>query len=270
MPLEPYRQTVRSLIRSGLDLCFPPVCPGCDQLRSVSLLNESLPQEELNPKEGALSKPAILCEACQRIFAPLIAHRCPRCTAPVGPHAETSSGCPACQRDNFRFDRVISLGVYEGKLREAVLIGKQSTGQSLVTALTNTLWEREAALIREFSPEAIIAVPRHWRKEFRFLDYAPRSIAWQLGRQGGWPVRLNWLKRCRHRPDQAGLPRSARLTNLQGAFQANIPTRKVPARVLLVDDVLTTGTTMNTATSTLKKAGVGEVLAVVLARGIGI
>ncbi|MCA9041352.1 MAG: ComF family protein [Planctomycetaceae bacterium] len=154
-------------------------------------------------------------------------------------------------------------------MRGAILAGKKSEGQPLITALTEILWQREREQIQTFDPEVIIAVPRHWSKELQHLDYAPHSMARVLGKRMNIPVCTNWLKRSARRKDQVKLKATERRINLKGAFRTKIPAGRTPSRVLLVDDVLTTGATANESAATLKKADVQQVLVAVLARGLG-
>ncbi|QDU79060.1 DNA utilization protein GntX [Polystyrenella longa] len=258
MLFYPYLHPVRKLVRSGIDLCFPPICPSCYEAPAPRRATDKV------------STPAQLCQKCQRELAPALPYRCPCCSAPVGPHAQHKDGCPFCRKENFRFQEVLSLGVYEGKLRSAVLAGKESNGQPLVTALSTLLWEREQQRLASFDPQAICIVPRHWTKDLQHLDYAPLNIAKQLSSCLRIPICSGWLKRTSRRQDQARLKRTARLKNLKGAFRAKIPRRRQPiSRVLLVDDVMTTGATANESTAALKQAGVDEVMVAVLARGLG-
>ena len=251
---RPYLDPVEGLLKSGLDLCFPPLCPGCERV-------------DITPEAGRL--PRDLCETCGLEIAPVIAHRCSRCSAPIGPHAETPDGCTHCIGEPFRFERVISLGEHAERLRSAVLVGKESSGQTLVAALTEVLWQREQERLQSFNADVIIPVPRHWFKDVYHPAYAPHTIARVLGRRLNKPIRLRWLTRTGRRPDQRSLKRTARLSNLKGAFHARFPRGKTPSRVLLVDDVVTTGATANESTRALKEAGVAEVVVVSLARSLG-
>ncbi len=189
---------------------------------------------------------------------------CPRCSSTVGPHADTGDGCPACRTSTFRFRGVTRLGVYEGKLREAVLKAKQPDGDGVAEALGRLFAAaREPALLAD-RPDVIVPVPLHWRRRWGRGHNQAEGIARGLSDGLRVPVRRA-LWRVKHTRLQSAGSRERRWANAAGAFRA-VPWAGVPGlRVLLVDDVLTTGATADAAAEALRRVGAAQVHVAVLA-----
>ncbi len=113
--------------------------------------------------------------------------------------------------------------------------------------------------------EVIVPVPSHWRRRlWRGFDQAA-VLARELSRHLGVPV-AEALRRTRHTDPQAGLARRQRRLNVRGCFRAAAPETVRGRRVLLIDDVLTTGATANAAAAALKEAGAARIGVFTLAR----
>src|SRR3954447_6260211 len=95
---------VRRSLRDVADFLYPPTCALCRR-----------------SSEAIDTLPLSLCDDCRAGVAPTLPNRCHRCSAPVGPYVDTKRGCIHCQNDRFAFERVASLGIYDGLLRDAVL-----------------------------------------------------------------------------------------------------------------------------------------------------
>ena len=117
--------------------------------------------------------------------------------------------------------------------------------------------------LEEHQFDVITPLPLHrWRHGIRGYNQAA-EIARPLGRSCQKPVR-HLLRRVRRTRPQSGLDASSRRKNLRGAFKARATL--MPESVLLVDDVMTTGATLNEAAATLRRAGVDTVIALTIAR----
>lgn len=123
--------------------------------------------------------------------------------------------------------------------------------------------ELVAPKLANFEFDVITPLPLHrWRHGIRGYNQAA-ELAHPLGRYCDKPVR-HLLRRVRRTRPQSGLDAATRRQNLRAAFK--VRTRCLPERVLLVDDVMTTGATLNEAAATLSRAGVGTVIALAIAR----
>jgi len=113
-------------------------------------------------------------------------------------------------------------------------------------------------------PEAVLPIPLHPRRLRKRGVSAPLILAKALARSLKLPLRVWNLDRVRNTPEQAGLKRKERRRNLKGAFQMRHPLKE--QRLLLIDDVLTTGTTLDAASAVLKRAGALEIFGLSAAR----
>jgi ComF family protein len=190
---------------------------------------------------------------------------CPRCSSTVGEHADVSAGCPRCRGDRFHFESAGRLGPYDGVLREAVLAMKRRPGETLAECL-GRLWARHHAdRFRALGVRVVIPVPLHWWRRFRRGYNQAESLAAAIAGQLGVDHRPGWLRRRRPTASQAQLPESTRRTNVRGAFRPGRGARLAGLTVLLVDDVLTTGSTASEAARALKEGGAAAVHVAVLA-----
>ena len=234
-----------TVLRGLLDLVFPAGCLLCP---GVPLAREPF------------------CAACaEAVLAdPLAA--CPACAATVGPFAVHDGKCGACRAEGFGFDAVRRMGVYSGQRRELVLRLKAASQQWLAERLVAAWLDRRGDELRGLGCTAVVPVPMHWRRRLWRGSNHAATLSAALARGLGLPHRWGWLWRLRHTPEQKGLGRTARRENLRGAFGVAEGAALAGERVLLADDVMTTGTTASEAARTLKKAGASFVGAAVLAR----
>ncbi len=228
-----------------LDWLLPPACPLCGNL----LRERPIP-------------PA--CPACRAAIPPIPSPRCPFCEEPFLTEAGSDHLCEACLRYPPPFAWCCSLGGYEDLLRSAVQRFKYQGAVGLDHCLGGLLSERLRCRITEFAPDLLVPVPLH-RHRLRQRTYNQSLLlARVLGRQWRRPVAARMLERIRATPSQQGLSAEERRRNLQGAFAVRQPLHGI--RVLLIDDVLTTGATARECTATLLQAGAETVAVAVLAR----
>ena len=207
-----------------------------------------------------------LCAGCRAGLLQTAGDWCKQCGAPVGPYLSDAGSCMSCRNDRFAFEQVIRLGIYEDPLRAACLRGKQRGSEGLLAALADLTWERTSARFVEQKIDLVLPVPHHWSQFLR--PHNPAEIlAWRWSRLLNVECAPFLLRKSRRTPAQTRLNPTERRRNLRNAFAA--PRSLEGATVLLVDDVLTTGTTAHEASRTLKRAGAKRVVVGVLARGIG-
>ena len=197
---------------------------------------------------------------------------CPVCVEPMGRHMggvclscwdEVTASDNAIQRRPDRYiESLTTIGPYEGRLRAIIRCLKFSD----LPGLGEFLAERIAGRLPIDAKQAdiIVPVPLHgWRRWRRGYNQAER-IAVTLRPSLGIPVAPGLLVRSRATAAQSGRSRPERLANVRGAFRASAGLRGL--RVLLVDDVVTTGATLRECARTLKAAGVRSVHAAAAAR----
>lgn len=150
---------------------------------------------------------------------------------------------------------------YGGPIADAIHRFKYRDRSDLGAALGTLMVEAAGAWAGRV--DAVVPVPLHWRRRrLRGYDQAA-LLARPIAKSLGVPARLRGLRRVRHTPSQVDLPHDARLRNVAGAF---IPARLGGAqRVLLIDDVKTTGATLGAAAEALASGGVVQIHPLVLA-----
>ena len=158
------------------------------------------------------------------------------------------------------FDAAYTFGSYEGALRDLIHLFKYGRIQTLAGPLGRLLAQ---ALPRDQSFDLIVPMPLHWRKRWRRGFNQSALLARQIARRTSVPVR-NVLRRVRHTAAQAGLTNAKRRLNVSGAFRARM--RLDGQRVLLIDDVMTTGATAASCARAIKLAGASHVTLLTLAR----
>lgn len=216
---------------------------------------------------------ASLCPTCAARLAPRRGGYCPRC-GQLGPDPEAvPTVCPDCRRQERSWEGFAFHGAYEGLLRELVLglkfHGRLGQGR-LLAGFVAEAYGRAAARTGEGAmdpagPDLLVPVPLHprrlaWRGFNQSLELS-RILAARLSR----PIVPAALHRIRNTTPQSRLPGAERQANIAGAFAAEA--RLVAGQsVLLVDDVMTTGATVDTAVRALRLAGAVRVDVVVVAR----
>lgn len=241
--------------RAAVRFVFPLSCPLC--------------HGDIVPSAERAQEPLIapmLCRRCCGDVSPPAANRCRKCGLPVGPYVSTDNGCPMCRAQKFRFEQVIRFGLYDDLLRRACILAKSSTQFPLAAGLANLLWQSERDDFAAANVDVVIPVPCHWTRRVARPHHAAETIARVLARRLDKPLCRAWLRKVRLTPDQSDLPASQRRLNLKGAFAVWPRTRALDGKtVLLVDDILTTGTTANECTRVLLRAGARRVVVAVIA-----
>ena len=175
-------------------------------------------------------------------------------------HVDEHVRCPRCRRGRPSLDRARAIGAYDGVLRAIVHALKYEGRRSLARPLAMMMRDRGAEILA--GAACVVPVPLHpSRRRARGFN---QSV--DLARRLGLPVR-HALRRVRATAVQTTLPAAQRHRNVRGAFAATRVARTLRgATVVLVDDVCTTGATLDACARTLKEAGVVEVRALTAAR----
>ncbi len=213
-----------------------------------------------------------VCDDCIAAIHPLRASLCVLCGERLAP-AQLLMGdgqCVNCRQFPPEFDRAVSFAEYEGELRGLIHLLKYQ-GMRPVAPL---LGEMLAQAIAEVLPAAkdsapiLVPVPLHSSKRRERGFNQAESIARAGVKLLPHPLQIasNTLVRRRPTQSQVGLTREQRMENMRGAFRVVDPERVRGRKVIVVDDVMTTGTTLSECARTLKRAGASQVWAATVAR----
>ena len=196
---------------------------------------------------------------------------CPRCGLPYPSMESLSNSCQAheahlcssCHKNPPHFDSAISAGPYEGTLSEAIKLFKYKKKIHIGKALAHSIILHDPPLIKG---DYIIPVPLHPRRlrEREFNQSA--IIALLLGRRLGIPLLTDVLIRHRHTKPQVELDMMERSENIRGVFTVKNGEKIAGKYILLIDDVMTTGSTVNECSRMLKENGASRVYVVTIAR----
>jgi ComF family protein len=170
--------------------------------------------------------------------------------------------CTLCRRGLNGFDAAYSYGSYDGSLRQLIQLLKYGRGATLAAPLTNLLM---VALPREQRFDAIVPMPMHWRRRWERGFNQAELLARGIARRTGIPLRKA-VRRQRATPPQAGLSSARRRLNMAGAFRVPRADSVQGRRILLIDDVMTTGASAGACAQALKRAGAAYVAVLTVAR----
>lgn len=188
---------------------------------------------------------------------------CRHCGREISPFGQLPQGCANCLNENFHFDSIACAGVYKPPLSSLIVKFKLADRTHLLPVLAD--FARNAIYKAEFfnSVDFVVPVPQHWRRRFQrgFNQSALIAKSLRLG-----DARFNTdVVKIRHTKDQTALTFAARKKNLRGAFAVRKGHNFKGKNVCLVDDVKTTGATLDECAKVLKDAGAQKVFAFVLA-----
>lgn len=231
--------------KSLLNLFFPPQCLVCDALV---------------PTHGTL------CTACWTSVPFISEPMCACCGLPLEFAVDAHTLCGECLREHPPYSRARAAFVYNEASRALVMKLKYQDELYLAPVFARWLATAGAELLA--ASDLVVPVPLHyWRMVGRRYNQS-LLLARAITRHAGVPLLADGLRRTRRTPQQTGLTRAQREKNVKGAF--TVPERHRAAikgkSILLVDDVMTTGATLNACTETLLKAGAAQVNVLTLAR----
>jgi ComF family protein len=247
--MTPIRTLGKELFHGLLGLLYPAMCQICEQPLAADQVD--------------------FCTACRAALTTDPYPACPRCGGTVGPYAFVEGGCASCRPHSFHFEGVIRLGPYDGLLRDSILRLKQPAGEGLAEAL-GLLWAHHVQQrLSAVGADAVVPVPLHWKRRLARGYNQSEALARALAGRLALPCRPGWLRRERNIPHQVKQTATARRENPRGAFFARPRPELKGKTILLVDDVLTTGSTASDAARALRAAGAARVVVAVLAHSTG-
>jgi predicted amidophosphoribosyltransferase len=229
----------RTVVRALLSMLVPPLCCACRE-----------PEFSGQP----------LCPRCRPRLVALGEHRCARCGSPA---AAPVPDCRECHGRALAFERAWSPFAYETVARTVVAALKSNGALALAAVMADELAARAPPALLSGT---LVPVPAHGRRRRRHGFNQAATIARALALRTRLPV-SDVLVSAAPRPPQVGLERRARLVNAHGSVRLRRGER-APRRALLVDDVYTTGATLDACARALLGSGSDSVTAITFARAV--
>jgi ComF family protein len=213
-----------------------------------------------------------ICQSCLAKLIPWNAPVCPRCGRPYVSAAAVAAIehplCHGCRRGVYDFDFARSYGAYSSPMARAVVMLKYQR----VTPLASWFADRLVSVVRqnaaEYAADVIVPVPLHPARQRERGYNQAELIARALARRLGLPCRSHLLVRTRPRPEKRRLTVRERWQSVRNAFDMRQGAQVDKRRVLLLDDVLTTGATLDACSRALREAGAAYVAAITVARAM--
>lgn len=237
-------ERMRAVLHGMTDFIYPPRCPVCD---------------------GILAAGSMICPECRTKIQTVEEPVCKRCGKPLSD--ERREYCSDCARGQHKFRQGKAVFVYRGEIRQSMYRFKYSNRREYAA-----FYAKEAAeLYREWilanQIEVIVPVPMYRRKK-RVRGYNQAEVfARALGREIGLPV-AELAERVRDTVPQKELNDRERQYNLKNAFQL-VPNIVEYNQILLVDDIYTTGSTVDAVSEVLLAAGVKNIYYICISIGTG-
>ena len=249
-------QRVRAWLTAAADalisVIFPAGCRICDELLTDS---SRVP----------------ICGECFASFERIPATVCEICGRPLPGFTQQEEQrrlCPACKDKTYVFDCARSLAIYDGPLVRAILLLKFEQIEPLGAWFAERLAELAQSEGEKFVADVVVPVPLHRQRERERGYNQAALISKPLAKRLRLPHRTVLLMRTRARPDKRILSLEERWESVRGAFATRQGSQVDNLRVLLVDDVLTTGATLDACARALLKAGAKSVVALTVARAL--
>nr|MBP3598047.1 ComF family protein [Eubacterium sp.] len=206
-----------------------------------------------------------MCGECQRKLAVITEPRCKRCSKTI-PHMEMEF-CEDCSKRTFLVEKGFALYPYDKNMKKAIRNFKYEGELSGGMYFAGKLVEYYGAWIRGIAPDAILPVPIHKnRRRFRGFNQA-EYVAEIVGRELGIAVPVGYLLRTEDTLPQKKLDVKGRINNLRKGFAVQ-ENRAPYETVLLVDDIYTTGATLEACAMVLKEAGTRRIYFLCLCIGM--
>lgn len=231
---------VCDIISGVLDLVYPPYCLVCGQAGEDYLCPECIEKIDI-------------------IEQPF----CRKCGIPC-----ESYHCTTCRERNFEFKCSCSAGTFDSVLRKAIHLLKYDFRQPIADPLANLMVRCFPNTHLSGCVDVAVPVPIHRSRMLERGFNQAEELARGFCKKVSLPLETRSLRKHRETRHQVDLPHAERAVNVQGAFAVANPGPIAGKRVLLIDDVFTTGSTLSESAKTLKSAGAAEVYAYTLARSL--
>jgi ComF family protein len=254
---------VQGLWQATLRAIFPPRCLVCN---THYVWQPSTGKVASYPVSDVIAP--YFCESCQKGLTPITHPFCSKCGLPFVSTEGVDHTCSECFLERRYFGKARAFGIYDGILMEAIHLLKYGKKTSLAQPLSGLakktffkIWDAE-------SIDMIISVPLHIKRLRQRGFNQAHLLTMRWAKQEG--ITLDGVTLCRSRwtEPQTKLSRTERRKNIKGAFSLENTEKITGQKILLVDDVFTTGATVNECARVLTKAGAEFVDVLTLARAV--
>jgi ComF family protein len=239
------------LFQAIFDIIYPVRCPVCGDI--------------------VIPKGTKICSHCEKKLQLITQPRCKKCSKPI--EDDQKEYCSDCERKNYHFDHGYSLWVYDSIMKKSISDFKYHHKKEYANYYIEKIVEGYKDNISRLAPDALVPVPIHISK-YRERGYNQAEIlAYGISKELDLPVISNLLVRNKKTLPQKQLSDKERLKNLKEAFILNDKVLddypKELKRVLLVDDIYTTGSTIEACANVLIKNGIENIYFITLCIGKG-
>lgn len=245
---------IRLLSETAEDVLYPPRCPLC---------------QAILPPAGRLACQCAwtqkICPDCAPKLPWIREPVCKKCGRPL--REDTDEYCPECASRQLPYREGRCTFAYSGALRESVLRMKFHGRREYLDFFAAAMADAQRPFLERIRPDVIIPVPMSARKRRQRGFDQCRLLCRKLEQRTGIPANMKALVRIRNTRAQSGLDLSGRRTNVRDAFRVQSSAfayGQVPGRVLLVDDIFTTGATAEECSRVLLEAGADQVFLLML------
>lgn len=228
------------------DILFPPRCPMCDEL--------------LSPREGRI------CSSCRGELSYVESPVCFRCGKEIESGEEEY--CEDCSKNKRSYIKGFPVFNYMPPVSDSLMALKYGGRQEYASFYGEEIYRKYSKKLKECRIDALVPVPIHRKKYVKRGYNQAELIAQALGKTMDVEVRTDILKRVSYTTPQKQLSNTEREKNLRKAFVTFEAIKKLPETVLLVDDIYTTGATIEACTSACLEKGIKKVYYTSVAIGV--
>lgn len=241
----------KQLLKTIIDIIYPRRCPICGDI--------------------AVPRGDLACSSCRTKLRPIEEPRCKKCSKPID--SEEKEYCHDCENKNYHYIKGFSLWIYDSLMKKSIADfkyhGRREYNEFYVNELTNKFHDE----IRKIAPDVLVPVPIHKSKQLQRGYNQADILAKGIGKELNIPVLSHLLHRDKKTLPQKQLNDKERLKNLERAFtfarEESDRYGRTIRTVMLIDDIYTTGSTVEACTKILLENGIEKVYFISICIGKG-